>query len=71
MIVFMERSEKEKLFELFAIIAEQLGMIFEQIDDLRIDVYQLHERIDLLALAVDMDKADLTSLEERVGRLET
>lgn len=71
MIVNMERSEKEKLFELFAIIAEQIGMIFERIDDLRVETYELHERVDLLTIAADMDKADLVGLEERVNRLET
>jgi hypothetical protein len=68
----MEPSQKgELLEEIFAIIAEQIGMLFDVADAVRIDLIQLQEAVDLLGLRSDRDKEDFYRLEQRVDRLET
>jgi hypothetical protein len=72
MMVIMEPSQKgELLEEIFAIIAEQIGMLFDVADAVRIDLIQLQEAVDLLGLRSDRDKEDFYRLEQRVDRLET
>jgi hypothetical protein len=72
MMVGMEQPDKEELLqEVFAIIAEQIGMLFEQADAARLDALELREAVDFLGFRSDMDKEDFHRLEQRVDRLET
>jgi hypothetical protein len=72
MVVDMEQLDKDELLqEVFAIIAEQIGMLFEQADTVRMDIVELREAVDMLGFRSDMDKEDFHRLEQRVDRLET
>lgn len=71
MVVMEEPYKEELLQEVFAIIAEQIGMLFDQMDEVRMDILELREAVNFVGFRFDMDKEDFHRLEQRVDRLES